>query len=242
MQLKFSNGDLIQVSHNDFRQMIVLAQAYDCSQHSTTDKPPSTAMPSLSTAAESMLMTKEEEIDLSHYVVVGLGPLTAQQLTSLLSNDISKLTTEQLLTSILICNYLGWECKLPLLYQQLAKQLCATASLADNNAAIIRKMTRPVSIDGYDADYSQELMYGNSNQSSFLNSNSFRLLWLWRLRVFGPPTSDTDNNEKKLLQLYWWLLNGDPQTVDDNFNKLTVTDDNNNSSGQVSGQQPWPLF
>ena len=143
-------------------------------------------------------------------IISGVGQLLYSDISAIISAHFTTSTVNQLINYVLICNYLSWDSKLPLLYQQLAKRLC-TASLEDNNAAIVRKMSRPITVDGHDTNYSRENdLYGQTNAGTALSSNSFKLLWLWRHRTFGPPTEC----EKVRLQVYWWLLNCDPKLAD----------------------------
>jgi len=186
MWLKFVDDVRIRVSEVELAEMTVLSQSL-LAQTLTTD---------------------ETELDLSQ-LIVSDNQLSQSDVSAIISAQFETNTVDQLLNYVLICNYLGWDSKLPLLYHQLAKRLC-TASLEDNNAAIVRKMSRPATVDGYDQYYSHDHMYSQSNAGTALTSDSFKLLWLWRHRVFGPPTEC----EKTRLQLQWWLLNCDPKSAD----------------------------
>jgi len=229
MWLKFSDGTCMKLAQGQLEEMTVLAQSLLAQPASV---PTQVSQPAI--AEQSQLSTEtsvEVEIDLSQAVIAGVGHISQSDIEIMISANFANSRFEQLLSYILICNYLGWDNKLPLLYERLAKRLCSNASLEDNTAAIICKMTKPITVDGHDSEYHLENdMYSQTNSGVFLTSDSFKLLWLWRHHVFGPPTK----HEKLKLQLHWWLLNCDPKLADEVLNTDTDADSDVNFSAVLA--------
>ena len=159
------------------------------------------------------------EIDLST-ITTSFGVINSTNFSDILMSRFSDSSINELIQDILICNYLGWETKLPQLYQVLANKLCGEKQYKRIN---LNHCSLMVVDNGNNGD--------NARSSDV--TDSIKVLWRLRVDRYGQP----DTVELRELQYVWWRMMADPARVLKTLNSSLSTLADSDSDG-ISPDSP----
>ena len=178
----------------------------------------------MTTLSSMVAMTSQQprteqttEIDLST-TITSFGVITAADFTAILVSRFSHCSISQLVQYMLMCNYLGWETKLPQLYKVVANKLCGatirykTIHNIRCNYMIVDALNDTV--NNTVSDVINGNISDNTGDDITESVNNIKLLWRLRVSRYGQP----DAVELKELQYVWWCMLANSCSCIEGFN------------------------
>jgi len=202
MRIRFFDGTWSNIDDKVLKEMTTLS-----SMVAMTSQQPSTE--------------QTTEIDLST-TITSFGVITAADFTAILVSRFSHCSISQLVQYMLMCNYLGWETKLPQLYKVVANKLCGATiryktihnircnyMIVDAFNDTVNSVGSNSSVNNTVSDVINGNISDNTGDDITESVNNIKLLWRLRVSRYGQP----DAVELKELQYVWWCMLADPSHV-----------------------------